>query len=109
MGLDLRGTLDDERVPASYRTLITHGLVRYVDCGWNSGGCEKLDPLSFGTVKSRLWEVLDAPEGHHGVQLTRDDTLRLKTWIDLNCPLWPDYIERRLRPRPEDPHVVASQ
>ncbi|HQK96240.1 MAG TPA: hypothetical protein PLD23_22270, partial [Armatimonadota bacterium] len=95
MGADLTGTLDDQRVPASYRTLITRGYVNYVDCGWNSGGCEKLEPLTFGTVRSRLWEVLNA--GHHDVQLTRDEMLRIKTWIDLNCPLWPDYIERSQR------------
>ena len=37
--LDLRGTLDAERVPASYRTLIIRGVVHFVDCGWNSAGC----------------------------------------------------------------------
>jgi hypothetical protein len=27
-----------------------------------------------------------------------DERLRIKTWTDLNCPLWPDYIERSHRP-----------
>lgn len=94
--VDLRGVLDADRVPASYRTLITRGLVHYTDCGWNSGGCEKLEPLTFGTVKSRLWTVLDA--GHQDVRLTWDEMHRVKTWIDLNCPLWPDYMERHNRP-----------
>jgi len=95
-GLDLRGDLNVERVPTSYRTLITRGLVHYLDCGWNSGGCEKLPPLSFGTLKSPLWSVLNA--GHQEVALSRDEMARVKTWIDLNCPLWPDYIERQSRP-----------
>ena len=94
-GLDFRGVHDADKVPASYRTLITKGLVHYVDCGWNSGGCEKFEPMTFGSLKSRLWDVLNA--GHHDVRLTPDETLRIKTWIDLNCPLWPDYVDRNLR------------
>ncbi len=96
--LDLRATLDVHRVPASYRSLVSRGWVHVIDCGWNSGGCEKRDPLTFGTLKSRLWPLLAA--GHYGVKLSPDETLRLKTWIDLNCPLWPDYIERPRRPGP---------
>jgi hypothetical protein len=94
--LNLTGARDAERVPASYRALVSGGWVHYVDCGWNSGGCEKREPLTFGTVKSKLWPLLDA--GHHGVELTRDERHRLTCWTDLNCPLWPDYIERSRRP-----------
>ena len=97
-GLDFTSGLDADRVPASYRTLITKGLVHYCDYGWNSGGCEKFEPLTFGTVQSKLWHVLDA--GHHDVVLDEDETRRLKTWIDLNCPLWPDYVDRTTRPGP---------
>ncbi len=97
-GIDLTSTLDADNVPASYRTLITKGLVHYLDCGWNSGGCEKIAPLTFGSVKSKLWEILDA--GHHDVRLTTDEMVRVKTWIDMNCPLWADYIERQKRPVP---------
>jgi mono/diheme cytochrome c family protein len=93
--LDLTGTLDGDKVPASYRTLISGGWVHVVDCGWNSAGCEKREPLTFGTVQSKLWKVLGA--GHHDVQITEEEMLRLKTWTDLNCPLWPDYVERTRR------------
>ena len=103
--LDLTGTLDMNRAPASYRALISGGWVHYVDCGWNSGGCEKREPLTFGTLKSKLWTVLDA--GHHGVALTSDERQRIKCWTDLNCPLWPDYIERTQRPGPS-PQVTAK-
>jgi hypothetical protein len=99
----LTGTLDPERVPASYRTLISQGWVHHVDCGWNSGGCEKREPLTFGTVQSKLWKVLDA--GHYGVELTAEEEQRLKCWTDLNCPLWPDYLYRPERPGP--PQQVA--
>ncbi|MCY3023703.1 MAG: hypothetical protein NTW87_32380, partial [Planctomycetota bacterium] len=94
----LTATLDMDRVPAAYRTLISQGWVHYLDCGWNSGGCEKREPLTFGTVKSKLWPVLD--KGHYDVKLTTEEMRRIKCWTDLNCPLWPDYIERGKRPGP---------
>jgi len=92
---NLAGTLDRERVPASYRTLIAGGWVHYFN--WSYGvRHHKAEPLSFGTVKSKLWKVLDA--GHYKVKLTREEMRRVKCWIDLNCPLWPDYIYRPNRP-----------
>ena len=75
--------------------LITGGWVHYFDMKWSLPH-DKAEPLTFGTVKSRLRQVLDA--GHEGVQLTRDEMHRVKCWIDLNCPLWPDYTQRELRP-----------
>ncbi len=103
--IDMTATLDKDRVPASYRTLIQQGWVHVLDCGYNSGGNEKREPYTFGTFQSKLWKVLDA--GHYEVQLTRDEIHAVKCWIDMNCPLWPDYIERRLRPGPEQ--RVAQQ
>lgn len=96
--INLTATLDLDRVPASYRTLISQGWVHYLDCGYNSGGCEKREALAFGTVKSRLWPILEA--GHFEVKLTAEEIHRIKCWTDLNCPLWPDYVERMKRPGP---------
>ncbi|MCB9784846.1 MAG: hypothetical protein H6751_17895, partial [Candidatus Omnitrophica bacterium] len=93
--LNLSGQQDEQGIPASYRTLVSQGWVHYCDCGWNSGGCEKLEPLTFGTVKSKVGDVLNA--GHYEVKLTTDEVRRFKTWIDMNCPLWPDYVDRTLR------------
>jgi hypothetical protein len=93
--VNLTGTLDAEKVPASYRALIAGGWVHYFDFTYRLRHF-KAEPVSFGTVKSRLWQLLDA--GHHNVKLTRDETHAVKCWIDLNCPLWPDYIERQKRP-----------
>ncbi|MFA6563752.1 MAG: discoidin domain-containing protein [Verrucomicrobiia bacterium] len=94
--INLTGVLDAERVPASYRTLIAGGWVHYFDFTYRLRH-SKAEPMSFGTLKSRLWQVLDA--GHHDVKLTRDEMHAVKCWIDLNCPLWPDYIPRDQRPR----------
>ncbi|MGQ9589778.1 MAG: HzsA-related protein [Planctomycetota bacterium] len=98
-GVDLRGTLDPEGVPASYRTLVERGLVHYFDYAWGREH-EKAPPLSFGTVKSRLFEVLRGPEGkgHHDARLSAEELHRVKCWVDLNCPLWPEYRYRSDRP-----------
>ena len=40
--------------------------------------------------------MLDA--GHNDVRLTVEERRRVKCWIDLNCPLWPDYRFRPDRP-----------
>ena len=93
--LDLTGTLGPDRVPASYRTLITQGWVHYFDYTWGREH-NRAEPFTFGTMQSKLWKVLQA--GHHDVRLTRDEMHRVKCWTDLNCPLWPDYIQRELRP-----------
>ena len=98
--INLAGTLDGDGVPASYRTLIERGWVHYFDWGYGQRHY-KAEPLAFGTVKSRLFKVLEA--GHYQVSLTAEEGQRVKTWIDLNCPLWPDYLFR-----PERPELAQS-
>ncbi len=93
-GLNLTGALDTEKVPASYRTLIAGGWVHYFDYTWQLRH-HKAEPASFGTLKSRLWQTLNA--GHYDVKLTEDEVRAVKCWIDLNCPLWPDYQFRPQR------------
>lgn len=95
-GIDLSRVHDQYRVPASYRNLIRGGWVHYLDYGWNSGGNEKRFPLTFGTVKSKLFPVIE--KEHHGVTLSTDEMRCIKIWVDMNCPLWPDYQLRETRP-----------
>ena len=94
-GLNLAGTLDQDRIPASYRTLIAGGWVHYFDFTWNLRH-HKADPLTFGSLQSKLWRVLETE--HYEVKLTEPDVRAVKCWIDLNCPLWPDYHFRPDRP-----------
>jgi hypothetical protein len=102
--IDLTGTLDADRVPASYRTVISRGWVHYFD--WSYNVEHKLAQAgSFGSIKSKLWKVLDA--GHYDVKLTTEQVQRVKCWIDLNCPLWPDYQFRPDRPK-SAPSVATS-
>ena len=93
--INLTGVPDADGVPASYRTLIEKGLVHYFDYTWGREH-HKAEALSFGSLKSKLWQILDA--GHYDIQLTREEIHRVKCWTDLNCPLWPDYIQRFDRP-----------
>jgi len=90
-GIDLTGRLDANFVPASYRTLIAGGWVHYFNCQY---GVEhnKAQPLSFGTLRSRLLPILDAE--HYDIKLTEEERHRIKCWIDMNCPLWGDYLYR---------------
>jgi hypothetical protein len=100
---DLRGTLGADRVPVSYRTLIEAGWVHYFDFTYGMRHF-KAEPLSFGTVRSRLWKVL-ADEDHEEVSLDEAGMRAIKAWIDLNCPLWPDYVYRPDRPGPKTAQV----
>ena len=50
-----------------------------------------------GYVGSQLVPAL-LERGHYDVKLSRDEMQRVKCWIDLNCPLWPDYQFRLNRP-----------
>ena len=54
---DLRGTRDAQRVPASYRSLIAGGWVHYFDFTYGMRHF-KAEPLSFGSLQSRVWQVL---------------------------------------------------
>jgi cytochrome c553 len=94
--IDLRGVHDSQKVPTSYRTLVGGGWVDYFD--WSYGSRHlKAEPLSFGTLKSRLFPLLEKKQ-HKTVNLKPDELRALKAWIDLNCPLWPDYRYRPERP-----------
>jgi len=103
---DLRGTLDLARVPVSYRSLIEGGWVHYFDFFYAVRPF-KAEPRSFGTLKSRLWTVL-ANKEHEGIALDEAEMRAVKAWIDLNCPLWPDYLYRLERPMPQPDKVTAA-
>lgn len=100
---DLRGKLGADQIPISYRTLIEGGWVHYFDFTYGMRHF-KAEPLSFGTLKSRLWKIL-ANEQHKEVILEEDQMRAIKAWVDLNCPLWPDYI---FRPNRSKLHVQSN-
>jgi len=85
----LTGELDQHRIPASYHSLMEGGYVHYFDWDYSMRHF-KAEPLSFGTLQSNLWTVLEDCQ-HLEVKLKEAEIRALKAWIDLNCPLWPDY------------------
>lgn len=93
---DLTATLDGDKIPASYRSLVQSGDIHYFDYTWGAGKTTKAAPYSFGTPKSKLWEIL-RDENHKDVRLTPDEEQAIKCWTDLNVPLWGDYKFRRTR------------
>ena len=93
---DLSATHDGDRAPASYRALIQGGWVNYFNLNWHLKHA-KAEPLTFGSVKSRLFDAIKT-KAHAQVTLAADEMHALKCWIDLNCPLWPDYVHRQQRP-----------
>ncbi len=95
--IDLSGTRDADRIPASYKTLIQQGWVHHFDLGYKSGENGKAPPKSFGTLQSRLFQEVLAGE-HEGLRLSDEQVRAIKVWIDMNCPLWADYKLRQTRP-----------
>lgn len=87
-GINLAATLDKDLIPASYRALIEGAHVHYFDMTYKLRH-DKAEPGTFGTLKSKLTKFLEP--SHYDVRLTPAEMHAVKCWIDLNCPLWPDY------------------
>ena len=94
--LNLTAERDENKIPASYRSLIQSGDVHYFDYTWGDGKTTKADPYTFGTSQSKLWKILK-DENHQNVDLSSEEEQAIKCWIDLNVPLWGDYQFRSER------------
>lgn len=84
-GLVLSGQLT-EMWNSSYENLIDQALVSYLDGG---GGCANVPtepPMTFGSHQSKLVERIrrDPCKG----DLTREEFIRIVTWIDANAPYY---------------------
>ena len=106
--IDLSAVRDQRGVPASFSTLVRPGenpnrppLVNFFDSWWGKSWTVPVaEPMTFGTLASRLIEVID--NRHSDLELSETDRDRIAhltpherriitTWIDLNCPLWDNY------------------
>ncbi len=86
-----KGDLDLTDVPTakfsrSYGTLKKRKLVSYLESGFGSANVPPEPPLTFGSHRSKLIErIRKAPcKG----DLTREDFIRIVTWIDANAPYY---------------------
>jgi hypothetical protein len=53
----------------------------------------RVPPYTYGSHQSRLVDVLE--KGHHDVELSREEWVKLVTWIDCGAPYYGSYYGRR--------------
>jgi len=93
---DLRGELTT-LFNRSYESILQGGLVATIR-EWAGGNyamqnAEAVPPYSHGSHRSRLVEVLKA--SHYDLQLSREEWIKLATWIDCGAPYYGSYYGRR--------------
>jgi len=90
--LDLSGEMT-EHFCLSYENLVERDLIETRNEGSDWDGTEYLPPYSLGSGVSRLVEILR--EGHEDVVLSRDEMLKITTWIDANGQYYGSYYGRK--------------
>jgi hypothetical protein len=97
-GKNPKGRLDLTGVPAgkfsrSYDNLTGNGLISYRACNSGSAHIEAVPPLTHGSIPSKLIEqIRKAP---CKANLTRNEFIRIATWIDANVPYYGTYRGKR--------------
>jgi len=83
--LDLSGELT-KLYDRSYENFIDKGLVSHLNDGYGASNVAPERPLTFGSHRSRLVErIRKAP---CKANLTREEFVRVVTWIDSNAPYY---------------------
>ena len=140
--LDLSGELTSHFC-RSYEQLITKGLVcfiqewtgprmkhppEYFTVGGSMAHAPAVPPYTYGSHKSKL--IARLRKGHNDVKLSREEFIKLVTWVDCNAPFYGSYFGRRnlryrkhpdfrarpslasacgIRPEPKKPKPVPAQ
>ena len=82
-----------EMYSRSYENILEHELVMTTDEGSDFEGTEPVPPRSIGSHASRFITAL--LEGHEHVSLTREEMIRLTTWVDANAQYYGSYYGRK--------------
>ncbi|MBM3891027.1 MAG: LamG domain-containing protein, partial [Verrucomicrobia bacterium] len=105
--LNLTGELT-EHFNRSYEELITKGMVNFIQewtgprmkdpppyftVGGSMAHAPAVPPYTYGSHQSKLVDVLR--KGHHDVKLSREEFIKLVTWVDANVPFYGSYFGRR--------------
>jgi hypothetical protein len=90
--LDLSGQMT-EHFSQSYESLVERDLIVTVNEGSDWDGTEYLPPYSLGSAVSPLVEHLR--DGHQDVRLSREEMLKITTWIDANGQYYGSYYGRK--------------
>ena len=99
-GLDLSGTMT-ELFCRSYENLILKDMVSYIQefIGPRPEGADAMGyaaavpPYTYGSHKSKLIAALRRK--HYDVKLSREEFIKLVTWVDANAPYYGSYFGRR--------------
>jgi hypothetical protein len=93
---DLRGELTS-LFNRSYEGLMQGKLVNTIQewngCDWAMMHAAAVRPYTYGSHRSRLVEVLK--KGHYDANLSREEWIKLVTWIDCGAPYYGSYYGRR--------------
>jgi len=90
--LDLTG-VPTETWNRSYENILGRGLVSSRHCGFGRSGFRPAPPLTFGSHLSKLAaKIRKAP---CKAKITREDFVRIVTWIDANTPYYGTYRGKR--------------
>jgi len=100
----------------SYESLLKKDLVQvFHENQPKTGEAAPIPPYTLGSHASKLITLLR--EGHEDVELSREEFIRLVTWIDANSPYYGSYFGRRnlkyrdhpdFRPLPTIPPLAGS-
>jgi len=98
-GIDLSGTMT-ALFSVSYENLVKKRWAGNVideigisGTGGKHSNIEAADPLTYGSPTSKLVAMLR--QGHQKVELSREEFIRLVTWIDANAPYYGTWDGRR--------------
>jgi hypothetical protein len=89
--MDLGGGLTRDHNRA-WETINEHRLISRSNVGDDA---RVTSPYAYGSRNSKLLRVLTDATHEAAVRLTRDDWLRLVTWIDLNGPYHSNFLNKR--------------
>jgi hypothetical protein len=90
--LDLTGQMTDT-FTRSYESILDRGLVETFDEGSDFEGTEPVPPRTVGSHASKLIQKLRA--GHNDIQLSREEMLKITTWVDSNAQYYGTWYGRR--------------
>ena len=93
-GKSPKGHLDLVGVPAgkfsrSYANITGNGLINFRACGSGRAHIRAVPPLTHGSLVSKLPAML--AKRHSKVNVSREEMIKLSTWIDANVPYWGSY------------------
>jgi hypothetical protein len=97
-GKEPKGRLDLAGVPTdkysrSYDNFIGKGLISYRDCAYGQAHVEAVPPLTHGSHRSKLTgQIRQDP---CKANLTREEFIKIVTWIDANVPYYGTYRGKR--------------